>query len=88
MKATPSTAIKLDCPVERVSEQQGPENISWAMLKGGKPVHENLKRFKINDTSLLINSFNANDSGWYRCVYTFGQIQRCSDVNLLVQGKI
>lgn len=82
VRATPGTAIKLNCSDKSGSEQQKPENISWAKLKGGTPVP-----LKINDTSLLINSVNESDKGWYRCNYTSGQTQRCLEINLLVQGK-
>ncbi|XP_045899775.1 uncharacterized protein LOC123967649 [Micropterus dolomieu] len=85
VKAAPSTPVYLNCPVNITSGQQGPENISWVMLKGGNPATVNTERFEMIGTSLAIQSVNANDSAWYRCKYMIGQTQRCFDINLLVQ---
>lgn len=89
VKAAPSTPVTLNCPVDTTSGQQGPTNISWAMLKGGDPVSfEGSKRVEINGTSLAIQSVSSSDSAWYSCKYMLGQTQRCFDINLLIQGKI
>ncbi|XP_031708344.1 uncharacterized protein LOC116386358 isoform X2 [Anarrhichthys ocellatus] len=34
VKASPGSPVNLNCPVNVTSGQQGPQNISWAMLKG------------------------------------------------------
>lgn len=86
VKAALSTPVTLNCPVDIAAGQQGPPNISWAMLKAGNPVPFNSKTTHV--TSLTIESMNDNDSGWYRCNYTLDQTQRCFDINLLVPGKI
>ncbi|KAK5922461.1 hypothetical protein CgunFtcFv8_019721 [Champsocephalus gunnari] len=82
VKAALSTPVTLNCPVDIAAGQQGPPNISWAMLKAGNPVPFNSKTTHV--TSLTIKSMNDNDSGWYRCNYTLDQTQRCFDINLLV----
>lgn len=88
MKAAPGTPIHLKCLVDVTSGQQGPQNVSWAMLKGGNPESVNRERVQINGTSLTIQSVNYSDSGWYRCKYMHGKTQRCFEINLLVQGQI
>ena len=88
MKATPNTTATMSCPVNMTSGQQGPQNVTWVMLKGGNPVHYNPKRAEINGTSLVIQSVDSSDSGWYRCMYMLGQTQRCFDINLQLKGKI
>ncbi|XP_029308256.1 uncharacterized protein LOC115021758 isoform X2 [Cottoperca gobio] len=85
VKAAPSTPANLNCPVDITSGQQGPQNISWAMMKGGSPAAVNFKRVEMNGTSLAIQSVNNDDSSWYRCNYTLGQTHRCFDIKLLVQ---
>ncbi|XP_074510068.1 uncharacterized protein LOC141779223 [Sebastes fasciatus] len=87
VKAAPNTPVNLTCPVEMTSGQQGPQNISWAMLLGGDPVSVNSKRAEMKGTSLAIQSVIYTDSGWYRCKYMLGQTQRCFDMNLLVQEE-
>ncbi|XP_076594171.1 CXADR-like membrane protein [Chaetodon auriga] len=85
VKTAPGTPINLSCSVDMTSGQQGPQNVSWVMLKGGNPVPVNSKKAEINGTSLAIHSVNYSDSGWYRCKYMLGQTQRCFDIYLLVQ---
>ncbi|XP_041799065.1 uncharacterized protein LOC121610834 isoform X2 [Chelmon rostratus] len=85
VKAAPGTSVNLSCPVDMTSGQQGPQDLSWVMLKGGNAVPVNSKRAEINGTSLAIHSVNNSDSGWYRCKYKLGQTQRCFDIYLLVQ---
>ncbi|XP_039663225.1 uncharacterized protein LOC120563155 [Perca fluviatilis] len=84
MKAAPSTPVNLNCPVDTTSGQ-GPQNISWAIVKGGIPVSVNSKRIVIDGTSLVIQSVNYHDSNWYRCEYVLGQTLRCFEINLRVQ---
>lgn len=86
--AAPSTPFNLNCPVEITSKQQGPQNISWAMLIGGKPVPITSKGVVVNETALAFQSVNYSDSQWYRCEYMLRQTRRCFDIKLLVQGKI
>nr|XP_033496257.1 uncharacterized protein LOC117265719 isoform X3 [Epinephelus lanceolatus] len=83
--AAPSTTFNLNCPVEITSKQQGPQNISWAMLIGGKPVPITSKGVEVNETALAFQSVNYSDSQWYRCEYMLGQTRRCFDIKLLVQ---
>ncbi|XP_033496257.2 uncharacterized protein LOC117265719 isoform X3 [Epinephelus lanceolatus] len=83
--AAPSTPFNLNCPVEITSKQQGPQNISWAMLIGGKPVPITSKGVEVNETALAFQSVNYSDSQWYRCEYMLGQTRRCFDIKLLVQ---
>ncbi|XP_033496259.2 uncharacterized protein LOC117265719 isoform X5 [Epinephelus lanceolatus] len=84
--AAPSTPFNLNCPVEITSKQQGPQNISWAMLIGGKPVPITSKGVEVNETALAFQSVNYSDSQWYRCEYMLGQTRRCFDIKLLVQA--
>ncbi|XP_031154813.1 uncharacterized protein LOC116049369 [Sander lucioperca] len=84
VKAAPSTPVNLNCPVDTTSGQ-GPQNISWAIVKGGNPVSVNSKRLVIDGTSLAIQSVHYNDSNWYRCNYVLGKTQRCFEINLRVQ---
>ncbi|XP_049440528.1 uncharacterized protein LOC125893710 isoform X1 [Epinephelus fuscoguttatus] len=83
--AAPSTPFNLNCPVEITSKQQGPQNISWAMLIGGKPVPITSKGVVVNETALAFQSVNYSDSQWYRCEYMLRQTRRCFDIKLLVQ---
>ncbi|KAL7393590.1 hypothetical protein ABVT39_013267 [Epinephelus coioides] len=83
--AAPSTPFNLNCPVEITSKQQGHQNISWAMLIGGKPVPITSKGVVVNETTLVFKSVNYSDSQWYRCEYMLGQTRRCFDIKLLVQ---
>ncbi|XP_049903865.1 uncharacterized protein LOC126392494 isoform X2 [Epinephelus moara] len=83
--AAPSTPFNLNCPVEITSKQQGPQNISWAMLIGGKPVPNTSKGVVVNETALAFQSVNYSDSQWYRCEYMLGQTRCCFDIKLLVQ---
>ncbi|KAI9536507.1 hypothetical protein NQZ68_032302 [Dissostichus eleginoides] len=84
VKAALSTPVTLTCPVDIAAGQQGPSNISWAMLKGGNPVPFNSKSVAINGTSVTIQSMNNTDSGWYRCNYMLDKTQHCFEINLLV----
>ncbi|XP_073340703.1 uncharacterized protein [Pagrus major] len=85
VKAAPGTPVNLNCPVDMTSGQQGPQNVSWAMLKGPNPVSIKSERAEINGTSLAIQSVDYGDGGWYRCTYMSGQTQRCFDINLQFQ---
>ncbi|XP_078108016.1 uncharacterized protein LOC144519008 [Sander vitreus] len=85
VKAAPSTPVNLNCPVDTTSGQ-GPQNISWAIVKGGNPVSVNSKRLVINGTSLAIRSVHYSDSNWYRCNYVLGKKLRCFEINLRVQA--
>ncbi|XP_070823491.1 CXADR-like membrane protein [Chaetodon trifascialis] len=85
VKTAPGRPINLSCSVDMTSGQQGPQDVSWVMLKGGNPVPVNSTRAEINGTSLAIHSVNYSDSGWYRCKYMLGQALRCFDVYLQVQ---
>ncbi|XP_026227982.1 uncharacterized protein LOC113170210 isoform X2 [Anabas testudineus] len=87
-KAAPSTPFQLNCAVEKTSEQQGPQNVSWVQLKGGNPVSLNFEWIEIKGTSLVIRSVNANTIGWYRCQYMLGQTQSCLDINLSIQENV
>ncbi|KAF3691805.1 hypothetical protein EXN66_Car007480 [Channa argus] len=87
VRAAPRTSIILNCPAEMVSGQQGLKNVSWSVLKGGKPQSVNSKRVNLNDTSLIISSVNDNDNDWYRCQYPLEQSQPCFDIRLIVQEE-
>ncbi|XP_069551648.1 uncharacterized protein [Brachyistius frenatus] len=87
VKAAPSTPARLDCPGNITSGQQGPQNTTWAIVKGNKREFVPSERHTINGTSLAILSVTTSDSGWYRCHYVLGQTQRCFDINLLVQEE-
>ncbi|XP_035485135.2 uncharacterized protein LOC118302798 isoform X1 [Scophthalmus maximus] len=79
VKVAPSRSTELNCPVDITLGQEGPQNISWALLKGGEPLSLN------SDTSLVIKS--ASDSAWYRCTYIYRQTQRCFDIKMIVQAE-
>ncbi|XP_018543677.1 uncharacterized protein LOC108891034 isoform X2 [Lates calcarifer] len=85
VRISPGKPIKINCPVNTTLGQERPQNIFWAVLKGGKPQSVDSERVHINDTSLAILSDSTNDSGWYRCSYIQGQTQRCFDIKILVQ---
>ncbi|XP_042346866.1 uncharacterized protein LOC121946368 [Plectropomus leopardus] len=87
VKAVPGTPVTLNCPVNITSGQQGPQNITWALEKGGNPVSVSSNRVVINGTSLAVQSVDYSDSGWYRCTYKLGQTQRCFIINLLLQEE-
>lgn len=85
VRAVTGTHVKLDIPNIIKSPLY---NISWAVLKGGKPEPVDSKRTEVNLTSLAIQSVILTDSGWYRCSYMTEQTLRCFDINVLVQGQI
>ncbi|XP_008430667.1 uncharacterized protein LOC103478539 isoform X2 [Poecilia reticulata] len=55
-------------------------------MKGRNSVPVNLTRVEIKGISLTIKSVSASDDGWYKCDYMLGQSQRCSEINLRLQG--
>lgn len=87
VKAVHGETINLDCLEDMTSGQQVLWNISWFMVKAGKPVHLTPGRAEMNGTSLTIQSTNYSDRGWYRCNVLVGQTHRCFDFNLHIQRK-
>ncbi|XP_031708343.1 uncharacterized protein LOC116386358 isoform X1 [Anarrhichthys ocellatus] len=85
VKASPGSPVNLNCPVNVTSGQQGPQNISWAMLKGGNPKSLDSERVEMNGMSLAIQSVHDSDSGWYTCKHVLGQTQRCFEIYLRVR---
>ncbi|RVE62519.1 hypothetical protein OJAV_G00158130 [Oryzias javanicus] len=79
VKAASGLPAKLQC--ETTSESS---NITWEKLKGKKEVTtaENI------NGSLVFQSVNSTDGGWYRCTFKLRQRQRCYDVNLIIQENI
>ncbi|XP_024123879.1 uncharacterized protein LOC112143883 isoform X1 [Oryzias melastigma] len=78
VKAAPGSTAKLQC--ETTSESS---KINWEKLKGKKQVTtaENI------NGSLVFQSVNSTDGGWYRCTFKLRERQRCYDVNLLIQAE-
>ncbi|CAB1416776.1 unnamed protein product [Pleuronectes platessa] len=85
LKATPSTPIRLNCPVAETSR---PQKISWFLVKGGEPLSLPSDRVQVNLISLVILSVREGDTGWYRCSYTDQQTQRCFDMKIQVQDAV
>ncbi|XP_068179739.1 uncharacterized protein wu:fb59e12 [Antennarius striatus] len=67
VQAASGTVITLSCPVNITSEKETSQNISWVMLKGNGSRHIKSTSMKINGTTLVIDSVQDWDSGWYRC---------------------
>ncbi|XP_030013906.1 uncharacterized protein LOC115435552 [Sphaeramia orbicularis] len=86
VKTTPGAPVNLYCSVNLTSDQQTVQNMTWVMLKGGKPVSLSAQTVHVSGIMLVIKSVTVSHSGWYRCQYTLGPTQRCFDINLLVQG--
>ncbi|XP_032374260.1 uncharacterized protein LOC116691051 [Etheostoma spectabile] len=86
VKAAPNTPVNLTCPVDTTSGQ-GPQNISWAIVKGGNPVSIISKRLVIDGTSLAIQSVDYKDNNWYRCNYLIGETLPCFEIYLGVQEE-
>ncbi|XP_034730357.1 uncharacterized protein LOC117946382 [Etheostoma cragini] len=84
VKAAPNTNVNLTCPVDATSGQ-GPQNISWAIVKGGNPVSIISERLVIDGTSLAIQSVDYSDNNWYRCKYLLGETLPCFEIYLGVQ---
>lgn len=86
-KALPGSPITLDCSA---GLNDSPQNLSWSLLRGGgNPVSlSSTERFERNAATLILRSVLVNDSGWYRCNYSIRHMQRCLDINLLVQGEV
>ncbi|KAK9513646.1 hypothetical protein VZT92_027162 [Zoarces viviparus] len=85
VKASPGAPVNLNCPVDVTSGQQGAQNISWAMLKGGNRKPLDSERVEMNGASLAIQSVHDSDTGWYTCEQVFGQTQRCFEIYLRVK---
>ncbi|CAG6015657.1 unnamed protein product [Menidia menidia] len=88
VKAAPGRSVKIDCQEYATPGQQALSNISWAKLKGSNRISVDSERIQMNGTYLAIQSAKASDSGWYRCTYTLGETQRCSDINLRIQDPL
>lgn len=84
-KATIGMPFKLKC---KVKATPAPSNISWVKLKGDQQVSVNSTRVQADGLFLAIQSVADSDRGWYRCNYIVEQSQRCSKINLQVQGLI
>lgn len=88
-KVVKGASVNLSCPLDHtMASLPGPTNVSWVMLKAAKPLAIASERAEVNGASLSFKSVVGKDASWYRCTYTLGDVQRCYEINLQVQGQV
>lgn len=88
-KVVNGDSVNLSCPLDNtMATLPGPINVSWVMLKGAKASPITSEQAKVNGMSLVFRPVGWKDASWYRCNYTRGDVHRCYDINLQVQGQV
>lgn len=82
----PDSSVRLKCSEDITSGRQGPQSVSWAILKGSNHEPVDSPRAEMDGMSLIIQNVTQSDGGWYRCSYGPGQAKICFDVRLNVRG--